>query len=162
MGASATAVRIRHDLHTRIVDARAQSDALFGIVDNEAIYERPIPERHRIVFYLGHVEAFDWNLIGRYTLDRRPFHAEFDKLFAFGIDPPPGQLPNDQPSDWPALPEVERYNRRTREAIDELIDQVPEQLLHVAIEHRLMHAETFAYILHQLAYERKSAPSGGE
>ena len=32
---------------------------------------------------------------------------------------------------------------------------MPEQLLHVAIEHRLMHAETFAYILHNLAYERK-------
>ena len=33
----------------------------------------------------------------------------------------------------------------------------PSRLLHVAIEHRLMHAETFAYILHNLPYERKAA-----
>ena len=108
-----------------------------------------------MVFYLGHLEAFDWNLIGRYALDLAPFHSEFDRLFAFGIDPPPGQLPNDQPADWPSLAEVERYNHRVRDEIDERLDAVPAQLLHVAIEHRLMHAETFAYILHQLPYDRK-------
>jgi gamma-glutamyl hercynylcysteine S-oxide synthase len=32
-------------------------------------------------------------------------------------------------------------------------------LLHVAVEHRLMHAETFAYILHQLDYARKVTPA---
>src|SRR5271156_6377076 len=159
MGATATVVRTRHELHTRLLGAREQTDSLFRIVRDEAIYERPIPERHRIVFYLGHVEAFDWNLIGRYTLDRRPFHAEFDHLFAFGIDPPPGQLPSDQPSDWPSLAEVDRYNQRVRDEIDELIDEVPPQLLHVAVEHRLMHAETIAYILHQLDYQRKVAPA---
>lgn len=138
--------------------SRQRTDALFRMVRPDSLYERPIPERHRIIFYLGHLEAFDWNLIGRYALDRRPFHPEFDKLFAFGIDPPPGQLPGDQPSDWPGIEEVESYNRRTREAIDDLIGEVDEQLLHVAIEHRLMHVETFAYILHQLEYERKIAP----
>jgi iron(II)-dependent oxidoreductase len=51
---------------------------------------------------------------------------------------------------------VERYNQRTRDEIDNVLDDVPEQLLHVALEHRLMHAETFAYILHNLAYDRKS------
>jgi formylglycine-generating enzyme required for sulfatase activity len=138
--------------------AREHTDELFRLVRPDSLYERPIPERHRIVFYLGHLEAFDWNLIARYALDRPAFHAEFDRLFAFGIDPPPGRLPADGPSDWPGLAEVERYNRQTRETIDALLDDVPEQLLHVAIEHRLMHAETFAYILHNLAYERKLAP----
>jgi hypothetical protein len=31
----------------------------------------------------------------------------------------------------------------------------PSQLLHVAIEHRLMHAETLAYMLHQLPFDNK-------
>jgi len=31
--------------------------------------------------------------------------------------------------------------------------------VHAAIEHRLMHAETLAYILHQLSYERKMGPA---
>jgi hypothetical protein len=28
------------------------TDELFGLVHQEALYERPIPERHRIIFYL--------------------------------------------------------------------------------------------------------------
>lgn len=135
--------------------ARAETDALFRLVRPGSFYERPIPERHRIIFYLGHLEAFDWNLIGR-ELGRPPVDAQLDRLFAFGIDPPPGQLPQDQPSDWPSVEEVERYCRRVREAVDAL--EVPEELRHVAVEHRLMHAETFAYILHQLPYEHKAGP----
>jgi len=152
-------MRTQSELLHAIEEAREQTDALFRVVRPDSFYERPIAERHRIVFYLGHVEAFDWNLIGRYALDRRPFHAEFDHLFAFGIDPPPGQLPSDRPSDWPSLAEVDRYNQRVRDEIDELIEEVPAQLLHVAVEHRLMHAETIAYILHQLDYQRKVAPA---
>jgi gamma-glutamyl hercynylcysteine S-oxide synthase len=135
--------------------ARAETDILFDLVRPEALYERPIPERHRMVFYLGHLEAFDWNLIGRYALDLPAFHPSFDHLFAFGIDPPPGQLPADRPADWPSIDEVRDYNRSVREAIDGVLHDVPEQLLHVAAEHRLMHAETFAYILHQLDYVHK-------
>ena len=146
------------DLIRRLAEARENTDELFQLVHPDAFYERPIPERHRILFYLGHLEAFDWNLIARYALDRPAFHTEFDRLFAFGIDPPPGQLPSDQPSDWPRPAEVEEYNRRVRGELDRLIDQVPEQYLHVAIEHRLMHAETLAYMLHRLPFEKKIAP----
>jgi iron(II)-dependent oxidoreductase len=140
-------------------EARENTDELFRLVRPDSLYERPIPERHRIIFYIGHLEAFDWNLIARYSLDKRAFHPEFDNLFAFGIDPPPGRLPEDVPGDWPALSEVERYNQRVRDELDEVLDCVPEQLLHVAVEHRLMHAETLAYILHNLDYERKRGPS---
>src|SRR5437764_11966795 len=124
-----------------VQQARENTDPLFGLVPPGFVYERPIPERHRLIFYLGHLEAFDWNLIGRYALDRPAFHSAFDQLFAFGIDPPPGKLPEDRPSDWPGIEEVERYRRNVREAVDAL--PIPEQLLHVAVEHRLMHAETF-------------------
>ncbi len=148
-------MRQQTELVRALADARDRTDHLFQVVRPDSLYERPIPERHRIIFYLGHLEAFDWNLIARYQLDIRAFHPEFDRLFAFGIDPPAGQLPSDQPGDWPSLAEVERYNQRTRDEIDAVIDDVPVQLLHVALEHRLMHAETFAYILHQLPYERK-------
>jgi len=144
-------------VHT-LADARDRTDDLFQIVRPDSFYERPIPERHRIIFYLGHMEAFDWNLLGRYAFDARPFQPEFDKLFAFGIDPPPGRLPEDQPSDWPGLAEVERYVGRVRDEIDEIAPRVSEQLIHVAVEHRLMHAETLAYMLHQLPYEQKRPP----
>jgi iron(II)-dependent oxidoreductase len=152
-------MRTQTELALELNRARALTDSLFQLIRSDSMYERPIPERHRIIFYIGHLEAFDWNLIGRYALDLRSFHPEFDRLFAFGIDPPPGQLPADMPADWPGIAEVNRYGMRTRDEIDNVLEHIPEQLLHVALEHRLMHAETFAYILHNLAYDRKLRPS---
>ena len=46
---------VGESLLRRIADARYKSDALFEIVRPEALYGRPIPERHRIVFYIGHL-----------------------------------------------------------------------------------------------------------
>jgi ergothioneine biosynthesis protein EgtB len=162
------------ELLVALAESRALTDDLFRVVREDSFYERPIPERHRIAFYLGHLEAFDWNLIGGHVLGLDAFHKEFDKLFAFGIDPVGGGLPTDQPADWPARPEIERYNHRVRTALDEALGRVsfsePAQallrdgyILNVAIEHRLMHAGTLAYMLHQLPLERKvpqaSAPA---
>ena len=138
--------------------ARAHTDGLFELVRSGALYARPIPERHRIIFYLGHLEAFDWNLMAR-ALDLTAFHASFDQLFSFGIDPASGNLPTDQPADWPQEREVRDYNARVRAALDPALARVPEQLMHVAIEHRLMHAETFAYMLHHLPFEQKVRPA---
>ena len=151
----------------RLADARHRSDQLFDIVRADAIYERPIPERHRILFYVGHLEAFDWNLLHENIFGLKSFHPEFDRLFAFGIDPVGGGLPTDQPSDWPTLGVVRNYVQTVREALDlklaENTDSEPptrdgfplDTLLNVAIEHRLMHVETLAYMLHQLPLARK-------
>src|SRR5579871_3545313 len=151
---------VGHKLLGRLEDARQKSDALFEIVRPEALYDRPIPERHRIVFYIGHIEAFDWNLLHETVLGLKAFHPELDRLFAFGIDPVGGGLPSDQPSDWPALTEIAEYVRRARETIDRELSRAAagpadgsgerQQILNVAIEHRLMHAETLAYMFHWL------------
>jgi gamma-glutamyl hercynylcysteine S-oxide synthase len=154
-----TAIVANRALQERLGSARKLTDYVFSLLKAEAIYSRPVPERHRLIFYLGHLEAFDWNLIARKTLDVPSFHPTFDKLFEFGIDPPLGQAASDQPSDWPSLDEIRAYNRRVRGALDELIEQVPDEILQVALEHRLMHGETLAYLLHNLPYEQKA--SGG-
>jgi ergothioneine biosynthesis protein EgtB len=151
--------------------AKAQSitDDLFRMVNTKTLYDRPIPERHRIVFYIGHLEAFDWNLIAGQALGLGPSHPEFDRLFAFGIDPVGGGLPTDQPSDWPHLPEIDAYNLGIRQKLDQILGDKSsdfarswkyprETILNVAIEHRLMHAETLAYMLHQLPVGRKVPP----
>jgi ergothioneine biosynthesis protein EgtB len=159
-------------LLSRLLDARAETDALFRTIRPEAMYDRPIAERHRIVFYVGHLEAFDWNLLSE-SCGLASDHPEFDRLFAFGIDPVGGGLPADQPHDWPRLQIVNEYRDRIRQALDHALEasenefelrsnaqggalcHSDEQLLHIAIEHRLMHAETLAYMFHQLPFERK-------
>jgi iron(II)-dependent oxidoreductase len=134
-------------LAKRLNEARKQTDSLFEIVKPEALYDRPVAERHRIIFYLGHLEAFDSNLL------RGGPQSELDKLFAFGIDPVGGGLPTDLPRDWPSIEEVQEYNRKIRAAVD--ATPANEQLWNVAIEHRLMHAETLAYMLHQMPVDTK-------
>ena len=140
-----------------LAQARAATDALFGRVRSGAFYDRPVPERHRTIFYFGHLEAFDWNLVS-HAAGVPSFHPELDQLFAFGIDPEPGQSPQDTRSDWPERAVVQRYNLRVRQAIDDLSNQVPDQVLSIALEHRLMHAETFAYLLHHLSTTQKDIP----
>ncbi|HEV2177146.1 MAG TPA: SUMF1/EgtB/PvdO family nonheme iron enzyme [Terriglobia bacterium] len=183
MNGAQAKMEVHEDLFPRLEEARAITDRLFDVVKPEALYDRPIAERHRIVFYIGHLEAFDWNLFRGRAFAAEPFHPQFDRLFAFGIDPVGGGLPADQPSDWPRLEEIREYNRRLRQEIDSGLGggragsagaakpggaangpngsatEMPSRdlLLHVAAEHRLMHAETLAYMFHQLPLDHKFA-----
>jgi gamma-glutamyl hercynylcysteine S-oxide synthase len=147
------------DLTEELAQARIQTDSLFAAIDLAAIYDRPIPERHRMIFYLGHIEAFDWNQMVQAGFSQRSHNPTFDRLFEFGIDPEPGQLPSDQPSDWPSVGEIVQYNTAVRESIDRNFAEIPEDIAHMMVEHRHMHAETFAYILHNLEYEKKNGPA---
>lgn len=173
----------RHRLLERMAEARCRTDELFQIVSPGALYDRPIAERHRIVFYIGHLEAFDWNLLHGQFFGLKAFDPDLDRLFAFGIDPVDGGLPQDQPQDWPSIDQVRRYVSGVRDRIDGCLtedgfaegdfaggaqralseqvsgDEAGESLstlLNVAIEHRLMHAETLAYMFHQMPFERKN------
>jgi len=146
-------------LAAELAAGRARTDSLFRILRPEALYARPIGERHRMIFYVGHLEAFDWNMVCRRGLGLPSFHPEFDRLFEFGIDPAEGNLPTDTESDWPSIGEVQLYNRRVRQELDAAIENASEQILRVAIEHRWMHAETLAYLLHNLPFQDKIAPA---
>lgn len=152
----------------RVFDARRRSDALFDLVRADSLYERPIPERHRIIFYVGHLEAFDWNLLNEGVFRQPSVRPGFDRLFAFGIDPVGGGLPTDLAANWPSQDAVRDYVSRIRSALDKHLEKAvrgPDSqtrggfplrtLLNVAVEHRLMHIETLAYMLHQLPLDMK-------
>lgn len=144
--------------------ARERSDGLLAEVAAH-LHERPVAERNRLIFYLGHLDAFDWNLL-RVPLGLERFDAQADALFAFGIDPTDGEIPHEPASAWPAAPAVHDYVRRVRTLLDgalpERLAAAPRRafdpdrpqlywLAQVAIEHRLMHVETLAYMINQLA-----------
>ncbi|HEY2647145.1 MAG TPA: SUMF1/EgtB/PvdO family nonheme iron enzyme, partial [Candidatus Acidoferrales bacterium] len=94
------------------------------------------------------------------------FDPALDKLFSFGIDPVDGNLPSDQPKDWPSLEQIQIYNARLRETLDRALRKAAAddpnlarlrhgRLIDVAIEHRLMHSETLCYMLHQMPFDSK-------
>ncbi|MBL9078667.1 MAG: SUMF1/EgtB/PvdO family nonheme iron enzyme [Planctomycetes bacterium] len=142
--------------------ARARTDDLFARLRPDGYFVRAIAERHRLIFYLGHLEAFDWNLLGREVRQRPPRNAAWERLFAFGIDPVDGQLPSDTPADWPDLGAVRGFAADLRAAVDAELATAPFTgwlengwALRMAIEHRAMHAETLAYLLQRVPLELK-------
>lgn len=147
----------------RLRRARRRTDELFALLPDASFTARPIPERHRLVFYLGHLDAFDWNLIGRELLGAGPHDPLLDGRFAFGIDPAAGELPRDDASEWPAVNGVRAYVLDLRERLDALLrrafavggDDETRERVSAAIEHRLMHAETLAYLIHSLPRSAK-------
>ncbi len=148
-------------LAMELARARRRTDELFTLVPDALQFERPIAERHRIAFYVGHLEAFDVNLLLRQH--GRPELVEpLDRLFAFGIDATDGNLPHEQPEDWPPLDDIRAYAHRTRARIDASLADTSRRphdpqfgtRLHAAIEHRWMHAETLAYLLNRVSLTR--------
>jgi formylglycine-generating enzyme required for sulfatase activity len=139
--------------------ARKQTERLFAILKPEAIYERPIAERHRVIFYLGHLDGFDSIQICRGGLGLKSPDPELDALFQAGIDPDSAHLPADKIADWPTLQEVQAYAARCRAHVDDNIEHASEDVVNMAIEHRLMHLETLAYMFHNFPYNLKNPSS---
>ena len=142
-----------------IQSARDESDRLFDVLEPKAIYERPIAERHRVIFYIGHLDGFDSIQICRESLGIKSQDPQLDALFQAGIDPDSAHLPKDTPADWPSLEQVNAYVNRCRRHVDEHLDRAPEDVVCMALEHRQMHLETLAYMFHNFGYEFKRKPA---
>lgn len=158
--------------------AWARSDAVFEILHGDGVWrERPIRLRHPFVFYLGHLPAFAWNQIGRGVLGLGPHHRTFDDLFERGIDPEDESAEEATDSAWPAIDEIVAYRDEVRERVRALAPSLKkrvgdpladgDRVLHLVLEHELMHHETLMYMLMRLdpAWKRRpdwlpGAPSG--
>jgi iron(II)-dependent oxidoreductase len=150
---------LRNGLVEQIQAARAHTEQLFRILKPEALFERPIAQRHRVIFYLGHLDGFDSIQICREALGLKSPDPELDALFQAGIDPDSSHLPSDTPADWPSLQQVKAYFMRCRWRVDEMIEHASEDAVSMALEHRQMHLETLAYMFHNFSYELKNIPS---
>ncbi len=66
---------------------RARTSSLFGLITEDAYYDRPIPLRNPIVFYEGHMPAFAVNTLVKLTMHERGVDQHLETIFARGIDP---------------------------------------------------------------------------
>ncbi len=147
------------DVIGRLQAAWSISDRLFASVKPEAMTLRPIRLRHPFIFYLGHLPAFSWNQLGGGLLGKGPVRAEFEDLFARGIDPKDDADPTAGDREaWPDMGTVEAYRDEVRgrllaaapEVEARAADSVMAQngrIWHVLLEHELMHHETLLYML---------------
>jgi formylglycine-generating enzyme required for sulfatase activity len=143
-----------------------RSDELLGRIAPAALDLRPISLRHPLRFYLGHLPAFAWNQIGRGVLGRGHLHERFDVLFERGIDPPDEATAEAAAAAavsgaaWPAVDEILAYRDQVRRAVIACLPGLRERegadilaergrIVHLVVEHELMHHETLLYMLQE-------------
>lgn len=144
-------------------DNRHHSSRLFECVAPEAYTDRPIELRHPIVFYEGHLSAFNFITLVRRALGGAAIDERLESLFERGIDP---EEPAANQINWPRRSEVlaftEECDRRVRHALEEEPLEDPlnpylrrSEAVFTMLEHENMHHETLRYMFHQLPYDLK-------
>ena len=135
---------------------RGRTRELFDLVAPEAYYDRPIRLRNPIVFYEGHLPAFAVNTLMKLTLGRRGVDAQYETIFARGIDPQ-DEASAKAPTDfWPSRAEVQAYGAAAEALIEQTLRELPDhEATFTVLEHELMHQETLLYMVHELPYEKK-------
>jgi ergothioneine biosynthesis protein EgtB len=152
--------------------ALARTEQIFELITEEAYWMRPIPLRHPINFYDGHLPAFIWNTLFRRTLNLPSFNPAFDHLFERGIDPRDQKVADQLTiSKWPARAEIRAYKEKIHEKLFEFLSDEKNvknsshpllkngTVLWLVLEHEMMHQETLLYMLHQLPHEHKKPAS---
>lgn len=149
---------------------RRLSKDLFAVAKPEAYLDRPIPLRNPIVFYEGHLPAFNLNTLLKKGLGQPGINASFEVLFERGIDPEDvagvGAIPA-----WPPREAVQEYGREADRKILEALESADIErednpvlrgglAAYTILEHEAMHQETLKYMWHRLPYEKKTEPSG--
>ncbi len=151
---------------------RARTRALFAMLAPQAYYERPIPLRHPVVFYDGHIPAFAVNALLKKGLGHPGIDGGLETLFARGIDPADRTAAAaSNAAAWPPRDVVRRYAQRADEAVLTALASADiesernavlrrGQGVFTILEHEAMHQETLLYMWRRLDPESKKRPQG--
>jgi 5-histidylcysteine sulfoxide synthase/putative 4-mercaptohistidine N1-methyltranferase len=140
-------------------------DDLFNCLKhNEAYYEKSIPLRHPLIFYLGHTATFFINKCVLARLIDTRINPRFESLFAVGVDEMSWDDLGVESHTWPQVEEVKIYRRQVRHLILTIIDTLPLTApidwhspwwaIIMGVEHERIHLETSSVLIrqHQLNY----------
>ena len=150
---------------------RVRTELLFDLLAPDTYYERPIPLRHPVVFYEGHIPAFAVNCFLRKGLGHPGLDNDLEVLFARGIDPNDNRAAAESAiREWPTHREVQSYAREVDRVILEALESATiedeanavlcrGQGVFTMLEHEVMHQETLLYMWHRFAVARKTRPA---
>ena len=153
---------------------RVRTRGLFERLTPDAYYERPIPLRHPVVFYDGHIPAFAVNAFLKKGLGHPGVDGDLEVLFARGIDPADGTAASVSAIEaWPSRDVVSRYVEQADDAIltafaSAAVEAGGNAVLRrgqgvfTILEHEEMHQETLLYMWHRLDVRFKRRPEGYE
>lgn len=150
---------------------RRRSRAWFDLLTPEGYEARPIALRHPVVFYEGHVAAFNVNTLVKLGCGRPGVDADLEGLFERGIDPDEDDTDTATAAvQWPSRSAVLAFADATDRAVEAaLVDErivdgdhpVRRRGLAVftILEHEAMHHETLLYMFHRLPPAMKRRPA---
>jgi gamma-glutamyl hercynylcysteine S-oxide synthase len=147
-------------LPDRYRDVRRRTRQIFALLAPEAFDMRPIPLRHPLRFYEGHLSSFNFGMLLQSGFVRKDPEPELTSLFARGIDPLDTSAANKLTIQcWPERPSVTDYIARVDGEMARAFEsEVNPIYLHTAVEHEEMHQETLMYLIHRVPYEFKRTP----
>lgn len=139
-----------------------RTELLFETLNGEeAYYEKPIPLRHPLIFYLGHTSTFFINKLLIAGLVKERINPKMESMFAVGVDEMSWDDLDKSNYDWPSINEVQTYRKTMRDIVDRLITEStltlpvnwdnPWWIVLMGIEHELIHLETSSVLIRQHA-----------
>jgi ergothioneine biosynthesis protein EgtB len=148
-------------LDERYWDVRGRTRQIFGLIEPEAFDIRPIPLRHPIRFYEGHLASFNFGMLLQSGFIKNDPQPELTTLFARGIDPLNKSAADKLTIErWPDRGLVAEYIGRVDNEMSRAFEAGIDPLyLHTAVEHEEMHQETLMYLIHQLPHDLKRKPA---
>lgn len=139
-------------------------EALFETLKYEdSFYRRADPLRHPLIFYFGHTASFYINKLLLARLIDARINANYESMFAVGVDEMSWDDLNEQHYDWPSVTDVQTYRDTVRTVVNDVIETLPLQLpltwdspwwvIMMGIEHARIHLETSSVLIRQLPIE---------
>lgn len=146
----------------RFLRARALTRELFACVTPGAFDARPIPLRHPLRFYEGHLAAFNVNVLQQAGLLAALPEPALCRLFSRGIDPEDAAAAEKAAvAAWPPRETVAAFIAAADELVLAKMHAARRgDVLFTCLEHEEMHQETLGYLIHHLADGQKRAPAG--
>jgi ergothioneine biosynthesis protein EgtB len=149
---------------------RRRSRELFSMIPDSSYHERPIPLRHPIVFYDGHLPAFNVNTLAKKGHGAEGIDEELEMLFERGIDPgDTDEAARATIQAWPDRAAIARYGEQADALFERFLAERPlerqdraamrrGEAIWTSLEHEAMHHETLLYIFHALDPAKKRMP----
>lgn len=129
------------------------------LVDDNGFYQKAIPLRHPLIFYLGHTATFFVNKLVLAKLLPERIDPHMESVFAVGVDEMSWDDLSEESYDWPSVSEVKEYRAKVRARVLQLIDSLALSLpinwenmwwpIIMGIEHERIHLETSSVLIRQ-------------
>jgi gamma-glutamyl hercynylcysteine S-oxide synthase len=147
-------------LSERYHDVRRRTRQIFDLIAPEAFDMRPIPLRHPLRFYEGHLASFNFGMLLQSGFVENDPQPDLTTLFARGIDPLDTSAADKLTIQrWPERAVVADYITRVEKEMERAFESEIDPIYpHTAVEHEEMHQETLMYLIHRVPYELKRKP----